>query len=190
MSKIAGAIVEHRPHRASNAEVDAFVAVVESRPFLRECIRCSMQSALSNSVLTYSSLSELRASLLKFPSCPLAFMSPQLLAPPRPNVGGDLAMAALRPTAQNHIARRSKSEESGSSSTICTNPNFARRSRNLNRLRPWLAGGARSTSPSASAPGSPDFITATFGPPAYGLVGLLAGLTATPSATAHRSRTA
>ena len=53
--------MEHRPHRASNAEVDAFGAVVESRPFLRECIRCSMQSALSISVLTYSSLSELRA---------------------------------------------------------------------------------------------------------------------------------
>jgi DNA-binding NarL/FixJ family response regulator len=61
LSTIAGAIVEHRLHRASNAEVDPVVAVVESRPFLRECIRCSMQSALSISVLTYSSLSELGA---------------------------------------------------------------------------------------------------------------------------------
>ena len=55
--------MEHRPHRASNAEAVAFVAVVEDRPFLRECIRCSIQSALSVPVVTYSTLSELGAQL-------------------------------------------------------------------------------------------------------------------------------
>jgi DNA-binding NarL/FixJ family response regulator len=58
---ITGAIVEHRAHRADSAKVDAIVAVVEGRPFLRECIRRGMQSALSISVQTYSTLSELGA---------------------------------------------------------------------------------------------------------------------------------
>jgi DNA-binding NarL/FixJ family response regulator len=58
---ITGAMAERRARQADSEEVDAFVAVVESRPFLRECIRRSMQSALSISVLTYSTLSELGA---------------------------------------------------------------------------------------------------------------------------------
>ena len=41
------------------AEVHAFIAIVESRMFLRECIRRSMQSAFSVPVVTYSTLSEL-----------------------------------------------------------------------------------------------------------------------------------
>ena len=56
---ITGAIEEHRAYRADSPKVDAFVAVVESRPFLRECIRRSVQSALSVPVATYSTLSEL-----------------------------------------------------------------------------------------------------------------------------------
>jgi DNA-binding NarL/FixJ family response regulator len=54
---ITGAIAEH----ADGAKVDAFVAVVESSPFLRECIRRTMQSTLSATVATYSTLSELGA---------------------------------------------------------------------------------------------------------------------------------
>ena len=37
---------------------DVFVALVESRPFLRECIRRSMQSAFSVPVVTFSTLPE------------------------------------------------------------------------------------------------------------------------------------
>jgi DNA-binding NarL/FixJ family response regulator len=59
---ITGAIEEHRPYQADRAKkADAVVAVVESSPFLRECIRRSMQSALSATVATYSTLSELGA---------------------------------------------------------------------------------------------------------------------------------
>jgi DNA-binding NarL/FixJ family response regulator len=58
---ISGAIVEHRAYRADSAKADAPIAIIESRPFLRECIRHSMESALSTSVLTYSTLSELGA---------------------------------------------------------------------------------------------------------------------------------
>ena len=58
---ITGANKEHRVYRADCGKVDAIIAVVESRPFLRECIRRSMQSALSVSVQTYSTLSELGA---------------------------------------------------------------------------------------------------------------------------------
>jgi DNA-binding NarL/FixJ family response regulator len=59
----AEAIEEHRAYRPDSAKVDAFVAVVESRPFLRECIQRSVQSALSVPVVTYSTLSELGAQL-------------------------------------------------------------------------------------------------------------------------------
>jgi DNA-binding NarL/FixJ family response regulator len=52
-------IEDHRAYQTH--KVDAAVAVVESRPFLRECIRRSMQSALSSPVVTYSTLSELVA---------------------------------------------------------------------------------------------------------------------------------
>jgi DNA-binding NarL/FixJ family response regulator len=58
-----GAIEEHCPDRADSAKPNASVAVVESRPFLRECIRRSMQSALSIPVVTYSTLSELGAQI-------------------------------------------------------------------------------------------------------------------------------
>ncbi|HTR14901.1 MAG TPA: response regulator transcription factor [Roseiarcus sp.] len=44
-------------------EVTAFIAIVESRTFLRECIRRSMQSAFSFPVVTYSTLSELERQL-------------------------------------------------------------------------------------------------------------------------------
>ena len=54
-----GAIAEHRAYQAVSAKVDTIVAIVESRPFLRECIRRSMQSALSSPVVTCSTLSEL-----------------------------------------------------------------------------------------------------------------------------------
>jgi DNA-binding NarL/FixJ family response regulator len=50
---------EHRAYQEARAKADAVVAVVESSPFLRECIRRSMQSALSVPVVTYSTLSEL-----------------------------------------------------------------------------------------------------------------------------------
>jgi len=50
---------EHRAYQEDRAKADAVVAVVESSPFLRECIRRSMQSALSVPVVTYSTLSEL-----------------------------------------------------------------------------------------------------------------------------------
>ena len=58
---ITGAITEQRAYPEDRAKADGSVAIVESRPFLRECIRRSVQSALSVSVATYSSLSELGA---------------------------------------------------------------------------------------------------------------------------------
>jgi DNA-binding NarL/FixJ family response regulator len=60
---ISRAIEDYRAHRTDTAKPDPVVAVVESRPFLRECIRRSLQSALSVPVVTYSTLSELRAQL-------------------------------------------------------------------------------------------------------------------------------
>jgi DNA-binding NarL/FixJ family response regulator len=51
--------IENRADRADNPRADVTVAVIESRPFLRECIRRSMQSALSVTVATYSTLSDL-----------------------------------------------------------------------------------------------------------------------------------
>jgi DNA-binding NarL/FixJ family response regulator len=65
---ITGAIVEHRAYQADSAKVGAIVAVVESSPFLRECIRRSMQSTLSATVATYSTLSELEAQLNRSPA--------------------------------------------------------------------------------------------------------------------------
>jgi DNA-binding NarL/FixJ family response regulator len=59
----AESIEENRGRQIASSKSDAFVAVVESRPFMRECIRRSMQSALSVPVVTYSSLSELGAQL-------------------------------------------------------------------------------------------------------------------------------
>jgi DNA-binding NarL/FixJ family response regulator len=60
---ITRAIVEHLDYPTDSAKVDAVVAVVESSPFLRECIRRTMQSTLSATVATYSTLSELGAQL-------------------------------------------------------------------------------------------------------------------------------
>ena len=60
---VTRAIDQHSAYQADNEKVDAFVAVVESRAFLRECIRRSMQSALSLPVVTHSTLSELGAQL-------------------------------------------------------------------------------------------------------------------------------
>ena len=55
--------MQHRACQADSAKADASIAIIESRPFLRECIRRSMQSALSATVATYSTLSELGAQL-------------------------------------------------------------------------------------------------------------------------------
>jgi DNA-binding NarL/FixJ family response regulator len=60
---ITGAIEEHRLCQAESVKADASIAIIESRPFLRECICRSMQSALSATVATYSTLSELGAQL-------------------------------------------------------------------------------------------------------------------------------
>jgi DNA-binding NarL/FixJ family response regulator len=56
---ITAVFEDHRAYRPDSARVDATVAIVESRPFLRECIRRSVQSALPSPVVTYSTLSEL-----------------------------------------------------------------------------------------------------------------------------------
>jgi DNA-binding NarL/FixJ family response regulator len=56
---ITAVIEDHRAYQAVSAKVDTIVAIVESRPLLRECIRRSMQSALSSTVVTCSTLSEL-----------------------------------------------------------------------------------------------------------------------------------
>ena len=44
---------------AGSAEADGFIAVIESRTFIRECIRRSVQSAFPLQVLTYSTAIEL-----------------------------------------------------------------------------------------------------------------------------------
>jgi DNA-binding NarL/FixJ family response regulator len=56
---ITAVIEDHRAYQAVSVKVDVTIAIVESRPFLRECIRRSMQSALSSTVVTCSTLSEL-----------------------------------------------------------------------------------------------------------------------------------
>ena len=45
---------------ASSAEADGFIAVIESRTFIRECLRRSVQSAFPLPVLTYSTAIELK----------------------------------------------------------------------------------------------------------------------------------
>jgi len=42
------------PVEDHGAEADGFIAVIESRTFIRECVRRSVQSAFSLPVLTYS----------------------------------------------------------------------------------------------------------------------------------------
>jgi len=49
----------HRTYTSADAEKDRTIALVESRPFLRECMGRSLQSAFSVPVVTFSSLSEL-----------------------------------------------------------------------------------------------------------------------------------
>ena len=49
---------------AHGAEADGFIAVIESRTFIRECIRRSVQSAFPLPVLTYSTAIELEQQLL------------------------------------------------------------------------------------------------------------------------------
>jgi DNA-binding NarL/FixJ family response regulator len=49
--------------QGGSPKVDAFIAVIESRMFLQECIRRSMQSAFSLPILTCSTLSELELGL-------------------------------------------------------------------------------------------------------------------------------
>ena len=57
-----GKLAQERKEDGS-AKVDGFIAVVESRVFLQECIRRSMQSAFSLPVVTCSTLSELELKL-------------------------------------------------------------------------------------------------------------------------------
>jgi DNA-binding NarL/FixJ family response regulator len=56
---ITAVIEEQRAYQSVSAKVDVTIAVVESRPLLRECICRSMESALSVRVVTCSTLSEL-----------------------------------------------------------------------------------------------------------------------------------
>jgi DNA-binding NarL/FixJ family response regulator len=60
-----------RAHESGGATLGGFIAVIESRTFIRECIRRSMQSAFSLPVLTYSTATELEQQLV--------FASPQLI---------------------------------------------------------------------------------------------------------------
>jgi DNA-binding NarL/FixJ family response regulator len=52
---------------AGSAEADGFIAVIESRTFIRECIGRSVRSAFPLSVLTYSTALELEQHLLTSP---------------------------------------------------------------------------------------------------------------------------
>jgi DNA-binding NarL/FixJ family response regulator len=52
-------IGDHRAYGSGGAKLGDFIAVIESRTFIRECIRRSMQSAFSQPVLTYSTAVEL-----------------------------------------------------------------------------------------------------------------------------------
>jgi DNA-binding NarL/FixJ family response regulator len=48
-----------RPHVGVGATADRSIALIEARPFVRECIRLSMQSGLALPIATYSTASEL-----------------------------------------------------------------------------------------------------------------------------------
>lgn len=52
-----------RAHEGASAKADSFISVIEEGTFLRECIRRSIQSALSSPVITYSTVSELEGQL-------------------------------------------------------------------------------------------------------------------------------
>ena len=51
--------IDGRAHGAGGAKLGDFIAVIESRTFIRECIRRSVQSAFAQPVLTYSTAVEL-----------------------------------------------------------------------------------------------------------------------------------
>ena len=55
------------PREASSAEADGLIAVIESRTFIRECLRRSLQSAFPLQVLTYSTPIELEKHLATSP---------------------------------------------------------------------------------------------------------------------------
>jgi DNA-binding NarL/FixJ family response regulator len=63
LSTTVEVVAEYCGSQASSVKAAAAVAVIEGRPFLRECIRRSMQSALSVPVVTYATLPELGAQL-------------------------------------------------------------------------------------------------------------------------------
>jgi DNA-binding NarL/FixJ family response regulator len=56
-----------RAAEGSAAEGDGFIAVIESRLFLRECVRRSIQTAISLPVVTYPTASELKRQLGETP---------------------------------------------------------------------------------------------------------------------------
>jgi DNA-binding NarL/FixJ family response regulator len=56
-----------RAAEGSTDEGDGFIAVIESRLFLRECVRRSIQTAISLPVVTYPTASELKRQLGKTP---------------------------------------------------------------------------------------------------------------------------
>jgi DNA-binding NarL/FixJ family response regulator len=53
-------IEDHSPYGVGGAKLGDFIAVIESRTFIRECIRRSVQSAFAQQVLTYSTAAELQ----------------------------------------------------------------------------------------------------------------------------------
>src|SRR5258708_916280 len=57
-----GKLFEER-EEVCNQKCEQFIAVIESRRFLRECIRRSMQSAFSLPIVTCSTVSELELGL-------------------------------------------------------------------------------------------------------------------------------
>ena len=57
-----GRLAQER-EEGGNLKVDGFIAVIESRMFLGECIRRNMQSAFSLPVVTCSTLAELKLKL-------------------------------------------------------------------------------------------------------------------------------
>jgi DNA-binding NarL/FixJ family response regulator len=58
---------DDRAGEEASIKAVSFVALVEGRFFLRECIRRSMQAALAVPVVTFSTLSELEAQLPNYP---------------------------------------------------------------------------------------------------------------------------
>jgi DNA-binding NarL/FixJ family response regulator len=63
LSTVIESIADRQGEQDTSTKSIAFVAVVEGRPFLRECICRSVQTALAVRVVTYSTLSGLEAQL-------------------------------------------------------------------------------------------------------------------------------